>query len=84
MTFAMVYLAVGLLLLIFSHELAQGLNRFSVQVYEIFPTLKKIPFSHRARSIGNYKSTFYFLRVIGVLMAAAGVVFIRMEVLLRN
>jgi hypothetical protein len=58
MTFAMAYLAVGLLLFIFSHELAQGLNRFSVQVYEIFPTLKKIPFSHRAGSISKYKSTF--------------------------
>ena len=44
MTFAMVYLAVGLLLFIFSHELAQGLNPFSVQVYEIFPTLKKNTF----------------------------------------
>jgi hypothetical protein len=31
----------NLLFQIFSHELAQGLNRFTVQVYEIFPTLKK-------------------------------------------
>jgi hypothetical protein len=44
MTFAMVYWAVGLLLFIFSHELAHGLNRFSVRVYEIFPSLKKILF----------------------------------------
>jgi hypothetical protein len=40
----MACLAVGLLLYIFSPELAQGLNRFSVQFYEIFPTLKKYLF----------------------------------------
>jgi len=83
MAFAMTYSAVGLFLFIFSHELAQGLNRFSVQVYEIFPALRRIPFSHPAGSVSNYKSTFYFLRVIGVL-ATAGLVPTGMEMLLRN
>jgi hypothetical protein len=81
MTFAMAYLAVGLLFFVFSHDLANGLNRLSVRVYENFPMLKKLPFSHLAGSVRNYKSTFYFLRVWGILLAIAGLVFIGMEML---
>jgi len=65
----------------FSHDLANGLNRFSVRVYEIFPIHKKLPFSQLAGSAHNYQSTYYFLRVLGIFMAIAGLVFVGMEML---
>jgi hypothetical protein len=40
----MAYLAVGLLLFIFSHELAQGLNRFSVSSLRNFSNAQKNTF----------------------------------------
>jgi len=60
MTFAMAYLAVGHLHFIFSHELAQGLNRFSVQVYEIFAMLKKYLFRIGVARSAITRARFYF------------------------
>jgi hypothetical protein len=74
----------NLLFQTFSHELAQGLNRFTVQVYEIFPTLKKNAFFASGWLDQQLQEHVLFLRAIGVLMATAGVVFIGMEVPLRN
>jgi hypothetical protein len=72
MTFGIVYVVVGALLFSLSPEIADGLNRFSVRVYDFFPSLKKLPFSSNAGSELNYKSSFYFFRILGILMCVFG------------
>ena len=73
------HLAIGLLLFIFSHELADSLNRLSVRLNTTFPMLKKLPLSHLAGSPSNYKSSFYFFRIVGIFMVIAGLFFLGME-----
>jgi len=79
---AFAYIALGAMAFIFSHEIAAAMNRFSVRFYEFFPTLKKaIPLSRRAGSPRNYKSSLYFLRILGGLMIVAGIVFLGLVML---
>ena len=75
--FALVYIALGAMAIVFSHEIASGMNRFSVRFYEMFPALKKaISLSRLAGSPQNYKSSLYFFRILGVMMIGSGVVFL--------
>jgi hypothetical protein len=82
MIFDLLYMTFGLLLFIFSHELADGLNRFSVGVYERVPILKKLPGSNLAGTPLNYKTTFYFCKAMGVLMVTVSFFFLHWE--MRN
>jgi hypothetical protein len=52
MTFAMIYMAFGLILVIFAGELTRG-DRFAVRTYQVFPLLKKLPRSNLAATSLN-------------------------------
>ena len=81
---ALTYLALGALAVALSHEIAPGLNRFSVWFYDMFPVLKKaISLSRFAGSPRNYKTGLYFLRVLGVMMMLFGVVLLGLVMLRR-
>jgi hypothetical protein len=81
MAFSMTYMTIGLLLVIFSHDLARGLNRASVKFYELPMLKKKIPLSRLAGSEFNYKTSLYFFRVFGAFMALAGTIFLGLTLL---
>ena len=82
MAFAIAYMTLGLLAVLFSHDIAEALNRFSVKFYEMFPALKKaIPLSRLAGTQQNYKSSLYYFRVLGVLMLICGVAFLGLVLL---
>ena len=85
MVFGLTYVALGVLAFIFSHEIATAANRFSVRFYEIFPALKRaLSLSRFAGSQRNYKTTLYFLKILGALMALAGTVFLGIAILNRH
>lgn len=83
MAFSLTYMAAGLLLCFFSHELADWLNCASVRFYASFPKFKW-PFSHLAGSRTNYKISYYFFRIFGAFMAIVGVFFLGAEMLGRQ
>jgi hypothetical protein len=71
------YIALGALSILFSHELATALNNFSVKFYEMFPVLKKrIPLSRLAGTQTNYRSTRICFRLLGALMLLGGALFL--------
>jgi hypothetical protein len=83
MTFAMIYMAFGLILVIFAGELTSG-DRFAVRTYQVFPLLKKLPRSNLAATSLNYRATYCFLKAMGALLTLAGLLFLGMEVLRRR
>jgi len=84
MRFAMTYLTAGLLFIIFSHEFAEGSNQLTFRFYEFFPALKKLlPASRLAGTVKNYKSLYYFSRILGISMTLVGFIFMGMIMLYR-
>jgi hypothetical protein len=81
---AMTYIGIGALFVAFAHDIATTVNRLSVKPYERFPALKRLPRSELAGSQTNYKSTFYFLRIVGAFMLVAGILLLGAEVLHRK
>ncbi len=80
----MLYIAGGVLALVFSHELATALNAFSVRFYQWFPSLKKrIPLSRLAGTQTNYKSSLYYFRGLGILMLVGGTLMLGLVLLRR-
>jgi hypothetical protein len=76
---AMTYIGIGALFIAFAHDIATMANRLSVRPYERFPILKRLPRSELAGSQRNYKSTFYFLRIVGVFMLVGGILMLGAE-----
>ena len=76
MTSTIIYSAVGILLFFFSREIATFMNGVSVRFYEIFPRLKALPRSRFVGTEQNYKTMFYCFRIVGALMALAGIIFL--------
>jgi hypothetical protein len=83
--FATTYMTLGLFMILFSREIAEGMNRFSLKFYEWFPKLKKMhPFSRFAGSALNYRTTLYVFRGFGGFMVLVGVVFLGLLLLDRR
>jgi hypothetical protein len=80
---AMTYCALGLLAVMYSHQIATAMNRFSVRFYEVFPILRKVPGARLAGTPQNYKSALYFFRILGTLMMASGIAFLGLVMLER-
>ena len=71
--FAATYIALGALLILFSHELATALTKLSVKFYEIFPPLKKrTTLSRLAGTQANYRSSQIYFRLLGAVMLLGG------------
>ena len=82
MAHALADVAIGILLIYFSHEIATELNRLSVKVHEVFPRLKDIlPGLQLAGTSRNYKSSLYFFRFVGAFMVLFGTFFLGLVVL---
>jgi hypothetical protein len=73
--FADMYIALGALSILFSHELATAVNKLSVKLYEMLPAIKeRIPLSRFAGTQKNYRSTRIYFRLLGALMVLGGAV----------
>jgi hypothetical protein len=82
MAFAITYMTLGILAGVFSRDIANAMNRFSVKFYEVFPWLRKaLPGSRLAGSQLNYKTTLWFLRALSVLMTIVGTVSLGLSLL---
>ncbi len=79
------YIAAGVFVTVFCHELATALNAFSVKFYEKFPGLKKrIPLSRFAGTQRNYKSSLIYFRILGFLLLAGGTVMLGIVLVVRR
>ena len=83
--FAATYIALGALLILFSHELATALNKLSVKFCEIFPSIKKrIPLSRLAGTQTNYRSSRIYFRLLGAVMLLGGAILLGKVMMFRR
>ncbi|HET8924501.1 MAG TPA: hypothetical protein VFN26_16070 [Candidatus Acidoferrum sp.] len=83
--FAATYIALGALLIFFSHELATSINRVSMKFYEIFPPIKKrIPLSRLAGTQTNYRISRIYFRLLGAVMLLGGAILLGKVMMYRR
>ena len=67
---------VGAAMFYWAKPTARAINNWSARCYERFPKLKSLPGSQNAGTELNYKSTYIFLRVVGVLILSSAIGFV--------